>query len=781
MRRSRAYSRAICLAATALSGFPLAGVRADEPKWGAWVDVGGRAGETRRIGEIDTFLPVAQDQNSLLFLDIRTSFDNLDQREGNFGLGYRMMQDGGWNLGAYGFFDRRRSPEAHYFSQITAGVEALGQDFDARANAYLPIGRDSYDIEDSARVDLSGGTIQIQSGVERAYRGGDAELGWRVPVFAVDQDAELRVYGGGYWFDAERSDAILGRRARLEFRLYDPVEALPGSRITFSGELQRDDARGTQHFLGLKLRIPLQAETTANRLSPQERRMTDPLVRDVDIVTQNATVKEAATFGGQSLSTLTTITDGTNTQSVIDGAGANTLIVLNGTATVSSQITLRQGQALITGGSVVSFTGASSGRTVSFTMPGSAGTLRGAVAGNSVLSLSSGSSLKGVTVENTSTAADSYAVSAVGTTGASIADANLRSAKGTALWVDNSTSTSISRSTVTAADGAAISLRNSASTTLTGNTAQATGLASSALLVDNADNSTFTGNTVTASGWHGTAFSVSGSSGLTLSNNTVSASGAGAGALRLNLSDGTISGNVISTTGTGDGTNNPYALSIIQGGGSTVANNTISGTGQYGTALYVENSAATTFSGNTLTASGYAGRGLHIINSAGSTISGNTITTRDTSSGVGFYTSPTGLFMENSAATTISNNIITTAGEAAGMNLRYSNSLTVSGNTITTTGNSATAMVLTGSANSTVSGNRATTTGASSNGIQLFLNANNVLVENNTVSASGAGSSAVSANTVSDLRVLNNRLVGVGNAGVFLTSATNTTISGNTP
>lgn len=750
--------RALWLAATALSGLPLVDARADQPKWGPSVDVSGKAGETRRIGEVDLFLPIAQDDRTLLFLDLRTSFDNLDQREGNFGLGYRAMQDSGWNLGAYAFYDRRRSSEGHYFSQVTTGLEALGQDFDARINAYLPIGRKSYEVEDSARVDVSGGSIQILSGLERAYHGGDAELGWRVPVFATDQDSEIRVYGGGYWFDAESSEAVAGPRGRIELRLYDPIEALPGSRVTFSGELQRDEARGTQHFLGLKLRIPLQAENSTHRLTPQERRMTDPLVRDVDIVTQSATISEKATLNGQAVTTVTNITDGATAQAVINGAASNTLLVVNGTTTVTSQLTLRQGQSLSSGGSTITLTGASSGRAVSFSTPGSTGTLRGAIAGNAVLALASDSKVSGLIVENTSTTANSYAISANGISGASITGSQLTSAMGPALWLNNSTATNVSNSTILA-----------------------TGTQSSAVFVKNANNNTFTNNTISSSGQLGHAFLAEGSSGLALSNNTLSATGARAAGLRLYQSSGTVSGNTISTTGNGDGTNNPYALWVDQGGGSTVSGNTITATGQYGSTLYVDNSAAISISGNTLTASGYAGRGVQLFNSAGSTIANNTITTNDTTGGTGFYTSATGLFMDNSANTTITGNTVVTKGDAAGMNLRYSSALTVSGNTITTTGGSATALVLTGSANASVKSNILSTAGSTSHGIQLFLNANNVTVEDNTVTVGGSGANLVTLNTVDNIKIINNRLTGSGNAGITSSSATNLTISGNTP
>lgn len=682
--------------------------QAEEVKWAPWLDVGAKIGNTRRIGETDLFLPLAQDGESLLFLDLRGIVDDQEQREGNVGLGYRQMLDGGWNLGVYGFFDRRRSATDHHYSQATIGAEALGRDVDFRVNGYLPLGRKVNEVEGSARADITGGTIQIQSSNERAYHGADAEMGWRAPLFDAEGDTELRLYGGGYWFDADQADTVAGPRARLEYRLYDPLEDLPGSRLTVSGEIQYDSARGTQEFLGLKFRIPLQAEAPARRLNAQERRMADPIIRDVDIVTQNATLVEAAKFDGQTLSSVATIKDGSTAQATINAAGANTLVVVQGSTTVTSQLTLLTGQTLSGSGTTLTLTGATSGRQISFTLPGSSASLSGAVAGTSVLSLAQGSTLRGLTVTNTSTAANSHAVSAVNVSNATITGSTLSAAKGNGLYA-------------------------------------------------------------------------SGSSNLSVSNSTISATGNDSSAVRLDQTTATLSGNTLTSTGSGNGTTFAHALWITDGGSSTISNNSISASGMYGDAIFVDNGDAITFSGNTLTASGFAGRGLHMANSAGSTISGNTITTRDTSSGVGFYTSATGLFMESSANTTISNNTITIAGEASGMNLRYSNGLTVSGNTISTTGNLATGMALTGSANSTISGNRVTTTGTSSNGLQLFLNANNLLVENNTISASGAGSSAITTNAVSDLRILNNRLVGVGNGGVSQSNTTNVTVSGNTP
>lgn len=747
------------LTVTALCGWPLADLHADEAKWAPWLDVGGKFGHTRRIGEADLFLPVAQDGERLLFLDLRGIMDNLEQREGNFGLGYRQMLENGWNLGAYGFFDRRQSSTAHHYSQVTVGAEALGPDMDLRVNGYIPIGQTTNEVEGSARADIVGSTIQIQSGYEHAYYGTDAEMGWRVPLFEAESDKELRLYGGGYWFDADKSDAVAGPRLRLEFRLYDPLEEMPGTRLTTSIEVQRDDARGTQEFFGLKLRFPLQPEPSTRRMTPQERRMTDPVIRDVDIVTQSATVVEAAKFDGQALSSVATINNGTTAQSAINAAGTNTLIVVQGTTSVTSQLTLLTGQTLSSGGSTIMLTGASSGRAVSFTLPGGNGALTGAIAGTSVLSLSQGSTLRGLTVENTSTTANSHAVSAANISGATITGSRLIAAKGNGLWADHADGLSLTDTRVNSAGANAVTLQYS-------------------------NNAKLSGNTVSATSLTGHGLYMKGGGGHSLSGNTISASGNRASAVRMDQTTGTLSNNTITTSGNAgniDSNDVAHALWITQGGGSTLSGNTVSASGSYGSALYIDNSAAIAISGNQLTAGGYAGRGLQLFNSAGATISGNTIGTTDTTTGTGFYTAATGLFMENSANTTISGNTITTVGEAASMNLRYSNGLTVSGNTISTVGIRSTGLVLTGSANSQVTGNRVTTTGSASDGMMFFVNANNVHVENNIVTVTGGGSWAVLANTVNDLHVVNNRLVGNGNGGVSQTNSNNTVISGNTP
>src|SRR5262249_42424841 len=109
-------------------------------KWGAFVDVGGWVGNQRDIGTSDFFMPLLQDDRTMLFADLRGQFDDRRNDEGNFGLGVRHMLDSGWNLGGYAYYDRRITASGATFGQMTAGIEALSLDWDVRANVYHPVG-----------------------------------------------------------------------------------------------------------------------------------------------------------------------------------------------------------------------------------------------------------------------------------------------------------------------------------------------------------------------------------------------------------------------------------------------------------------------------------------------------------------------------------------------------------------------------------------------------------------------------------------------------------------
>ncbi|HEY8192198.1 MAG TPA: inverse autotransporter beta domain-containing protein, partial [Alphaproteobacteria bacterium] len=99
----------------------------------------GKIGNDRDIGETSLFLPLACEENRLLFGDIRYKADDRDNREGNIGAGVRFLKESGI-AGGYIFFDRRRSGATEKLhSQITAGAEWLAENWEVRSNVYAPL------------------------------------------------------------------------------------------------------------------------------------------------------------------------------------------------------------------------------------------------------------------------------------------------------------------------------------------------------------------------------------------------------------------------------------------------------------------------------------------------------------------------------------------------------------------------------------------------------------------------------------------------------------------
>src|SRR5262245_14875568 len=420
-------SRLLVGVAAAAMAVPLAGkanaqTAPSAAKWSPWVEAGGMVG-TRSFGDVDIFLPLWQDQGSLLFGDLRGTFSAQPTEEGNFGLGYRTQISPEWILGGYGYFDIANSANDNLFYQVTLGVELKSVDWDFRLNGYIPINPDGGDIKNNSNpsIHISGNTIQMQteSQGEKALYGFDGEVGWRVPIFPADGDFDVRVYAGGYYFTNSDVDTIAGPRGRIEARLYDIDFLGLQSRLTAQGVVQWDSPRGVQGFGGLELRIPLGAITgeASPKLNPLDRRMVDRVQRDVDIVTEKTEKdkkNEDVIVDELTVSTHTIVFangggtgDGSkgnpadlnnvngvlNTTGLNGGTGSNAIILVDGGAgnvNVNNPFQLLQGQALIGGGSVVPLTGVKSGKTVDFQFDGSRPTLSGGISTANLVQMASG-------------------------------------------------------------------------------------------------------------------------------------------------------------------------------------------------------------------------------------------------------------------------------------------------------------------------------------------------------------------------------------------------------
>ncbi|WP_146580833.1 right-handed parallel beta-helix repeat-containing protein [Neorhodopirellula pilleata] len=257
---------------------------ANDPAYRAYASLTGRADDPNRV-HTDLFAPLVSQHDDLLFADVRGQFLYGGGAEGNLGLAYRHMFDNSFIVGTYGFYDVKRSTNENTFHQAAFGIELLSDLFDARWNGYIPEGGSAHAAQATAVV--SGGNLVVQNNTERAYYGTDAEVGmllWRLPQWC---DSEVRAFAGGYHFDTNSptANSISGPRIRAELRSFDLPFLAIDSRMTVGFQYQYDSVRHSQTAATIGIRMPFGLDRHRRRkMTHLERRMTDVIVRDVDVV-----------------------------------------------------------------------------------------------------------------------------------------------------------------------------------------------------------------------------------------------------------------------------------------------------------------------------------------------------------------------------------------------------------------------------------------------------------------------------------------------------------------
>ncbi len=123
-----------------------------------------KAGTDRSLGDLQLVVPLWQDTETLIFADLRGRIDDSQSKEGNWGLGWRQIQDNTWIIGAYAFYDLRKTENDNNFSQATVGLEALSVEWEARVNGYIP--------ETKSELANSLNVAQIQNGMV-VFRAGE--------------------------------------------------------------------------------------------------------------------------------------------------------------------------------------------------------------------------------------------------------------------------------------------------------------------------------------------------------------------------------------------------------------------------------------------------------------------------------------------------------------------------------------------------------------------------------------------------------------------------------
>ncbi|MEW4563875.1 inverse autotransporter beta domain-containing protein [Bremerella sp. JC770] len=344
-------------------------------------------GNARTLGDFKLFVPLWQaNGKSLLFADLRGQMDDSSNYEGNWGVGFRHLTDNDWVLGGYGYYDSRWSYTGNQFNQMTLGIEAMSVEHELRMNGYLP------DTNVRSLGYLGNPTVQVTGNqlvmslpsqqFEVAYYGLDAEYGRLLASWGPNNDVEWRAFAGAYHFDSDEDvSAITGPRLRTELRLFDLEKLGEGSRVTLEAIYQWDQVRKDQYFAGATVRIPF--GPGSSQLNPLQRRMVDRVVRDVDVVAgegirAEASPPEAVVYAsnGTPIDEVHTIGSGDDFEATVGNTPENSLLVIDGTNTGSSQqVNLKKGQVVVGGGKTIQVQGTQSGLVANYTTSGTAGSL----------------------------------------------------------------------------------------------------------------------------------------------------------------------------------------------------------------------------------------------------------------------------------------------------------------------------------------------------------------------------------------------------------------------
>lgn len=315
------------------------------------------AGSGRTLSYADYFLPFQSHRNDVVFMDLKTVFGNHGDSEQNAGVGYRHLnadETGIW--GVNGFYDTRYSVNNNYIHQFGFGFEYLTPSVDFRANVYLP----TTDMQLISQSDsYSFGSTNVVRTTHQTFEepldGLDGEIGVLIP--GISEVVETRVFAGAYYYASDLSKDIPGWRAR--------VEASPSPFLTLEFSVKDDRTIDTEYYGGGYVTLPFDIGNLfqgknpfqgagdylkwGRGTRPMKARMTDRIVRDIDITAKNTNRATAVNAVERLI-----YVDNTNTSGIENGSKErpfNTLSegIAAATAGVGDWVYVRAGDGTATG------------------------------------------------------------------------------------------------------------------------------------------------------------------------------------------------------------------------------------------------------------------------------------------------------------------------------------------------------------------------------------------------------------------------------------------------
>ncbi|MEQ9549014.1 MAG: right-handed parallel beta-helix repeat-containing protein [Coleofasciculus sp. G3-WIS-01] len=198
---------------------------------------------------LEGFVPITQNPGiTLTFLEGQLRLLTDSTMGGTILLGQRFYNSSQNRiLGGYLSYDTRDTGNS-IFHQIGAGFERLGEDWDLRVNAYLPVGERRQKVDESFSLRGFGQNnllINHRQHFEAAMAGFDIEAGGRLLQLG---EGDLRGYAGVYYYGGEGTDNTIGIRGRLE--------AHPTDYLNLGLSVQTDQIFDTRIVLSLGATFP---------------------------------------------------------------------------------------------------------------------------------------------------------------------------------------------------------------------------------------------------------------------------------------------------------------------------------------------------------------------------------------------------------------------------------------------------------------------------------------------------------------------------------------------
>ncbi|MDX2098962.1 MAG: right-handed parallel beta-helix repeat-containing protein [Leptolyngbyaceae cyanobacterium bins.59] len=204
---------------------------------------------------------------------------------GNLLVGYRFFKGQDNRVyGGYVAYDNRDTGRS-FFNQIGVGLEALSDDFDARLNAYFPVGSTRNQITSiggTSGISFSGNNLLLNSFSFRQFEAAatavDLEVGRQFFQFG---EATLRGYAGAYYLNAQGSPDVVGVRGR--------VEATASDLVRVSLAIQNDGLFDTRLVLGVGVNFPGSSAGSRGRITTVLDRMAEDPFRNSSITVADPT------------------------------------------------------------------------------------------------------------------------------------------------------------------------------------------------------------------------------------------------------------------------------------------------------------------------------------------------------------------------------------------------------------------------------------------------------------------------------------------------------------